>query len=171
MPLGNLKKTTYISVKDGRLVTKDEAGQETTHDYLEGTLVDITTRTKEFGREKVTSYLIEFHDEAGERLILSIGEKSGVARSVLNSLASVSDNFGKVRIVAYVKDGYSKVAVYNNGERLAWKYPEMPPVEERDVGGVTLKDDSKRLLFFRALANEIKAATGKQESEAVSEAS
>ncbi len=171
MPLGNLKKTTYISVKDGRLVTKDETGQESTHDYLEGTLVDITTRTKEFGREKVTSYLIEFHDEAGERLILSIGEKSGVARSVLNSLASVSGNFGKVRIVAYVKDGYSKVAVYNNGERLAWKYPDIPPVEERDVGGVTLKDDSKRVLFFRSLAEQIKAATGKQESEAVSEAS
>ena len=167
MPLGNLKKTTYVSVKDGRLVTKNEGGQEATHDYLEGTLVDITTRTKEFGREKVTSYLIEFHDEAGERLILSVGEKSGVARSVLNSLASVNGNLGKVRIVAYVKDGYSKVVVYNNGNRLAWKYPEIPLVEERDVGGVTLKDDSKRVLFFRSLAELIKAGTCKQESEAV----
>lgn len=170
MPLGTFKKATYVSVKEGRLVTKDESGQETTHDYLEGALVDITTRTKEFGREKVTSYLLEFHDEAGERLILSIGEKSGVARSVLNSLASVSGNFGKIRILAYVKDGYSKVAVYNNGERLAWKYPEIPPVEERDVGGVTLKDDSKRVLFFRKLAEQITAAIGEQEPEAVSEA-
>lgn len=170
MPLGNIKKTTYISVKDGRLVTKDESGQETTHDYLEGSLVDIATRAKEFGREKVTSYLIEFHDETGERLILSVGEKSGVARAVLNSLASASGNFGKIRILTYVKDGYSKVAVYNNGERLAWKYPEIPLVEERDVGGVTLKDDSKRVLFFRKLAEEIVAGIGEQETETVSEA-
>lgn len=170
MPLGNLKKTTYISVKEGRLVTKDEAGKEATHDYLEGTLVDITTRTKEFGREKVTSYLIEFNDEAGERLILSLGEKSGVARSILNSLASVSGNFGKVRIVVYVKDGYSKVVVYNNGERLAWKYQNIPSIEERDIGGITLKDDSKRTLFFRSLVDQIRAATNKQEGETVIEA-
>lgn len=159
MPLGNLKKATYISVKDGRLVTKNEGGVETAHDYLEGALIDVTLRTKEFGREKVTSYLLEFHDEAGERLILSIGEKSGVARSVINSLASVTGNLGKVRIVAYVKDGYSKVAVYNNGERLGWKYPEIPPVEERAVEGVTIKDDSKRILFFRALVESVKAKT------------
>lgn len=169
MPLGNLKKATYISVKDGRLVTKNEDGLEAAHDFLEGTLVDVTLRTKEFGREKVTSYLLEFHDEAGERLVLSLGEKSGVARSVLNSLASVSGNFGKVRIVAYVKDGYSKVVVYNNSERLAWKYPEIPPVEERVVEGLTIKDDSKRVLFFRALADSIRAKAARTDSAALAD--
>ena len=169
MPLGNIKKTTYVSVKDGRLVTKDKAGLEAAHDYLEGALVDIATRTKEFGREKVTSYLIEFHDEAGDRLILSVGEKSGVARSVLNSLASASGTLDKVRIVTYVKEGYSKVVVYNNGERLTWKYPEIPPVEERVVDGVALKDDSKRILFFRALSDSIKAKATRADSAALAD--
>jgi hypothetical protein len=155
MPLGKIERATYVSVKDGKLTTKNESGEETTHDYLEGYLVDVNFRTKDFGGESVGQFLFEFKDDEGERYILSTGEKSGVSRALLNSLASIESRVGKLRVVPYAKDGYSKMLVYHNGERLDWKYKELPPVEERQVAGTAIKDDSKRLGFFKQIAEEI----------------
>lgn len=154
MPLGQIERATYISVRDGRLVAKDDAGKEQTYDYLEGRLVDLTTRQKEFGGEHVTQLLFEFRDDGGERFILSTGEKSGVARALLNSFASIESAAGTLRVVPYEKDGFSKVVAYHNGERLDWKYKELPPLEDKGQGS---KDDSKRAAFFRQIADEIKS--------------
>ena len=155
MGLGKTEKVTYVSIKEGRLVTKDATGAEQLHDYLEGSLVDLTRKEKEFGGEKVTQYQFEFKDDKGERYILSTGEKGGVARALINSLASMQGKTGNLRIVPYAKDGFSKVLLYQNGERLDWKHKEIPGVEERQIEGVKIKDETKRLEFFRNMADEI----------------
>ena len=156
MALGQIEKAIYVSVKDGRLVTKDQSGKEQTHDYLEGRLVNISSKVKDFGGESVTQYLFEFKDDAGERFILSTGEKSGIARALLNSLASIEGEVGTIRVVPYLKDGYTKILLYHNGERLNWKHNELPPLEEKQVAGATIKDDTKRIVFFRSIAEELR---------------
>jgi hypothetical protein len=155
MGLGKLEKATYVSIKDGRLVTKDATGEEHYHEYLEGMLVDLRRREKEFNGEPVTQFHFEFKDATGERYILSTGEKGGVARALLNSLASIEGKAGNLRLVPYSKDGYNKVLLYQNGERVDWKYKKIPDVEEKEVSGTKIKDETKRLEFFRAIAEEI----------------
>ena len=161
MGLGKIEKATYVSIKEGRIVTKDAAGKEQAHDYLEGMLVDLTRKEKEFNGEKVTQYQFEFKDDEGERYILSTGEKGGVARALINSLASMQGKTGNLRIVPYAKDGFSKVLLYQNGERLDWKYKEIPAVEEKQVEGVKIKDETKRLEFFRNVAEDIASRVSK----------
>lgn len=149
MPLGKLQKATYVSIKDGRLVTKTESGEEQGFDYLEGRLIDVSSKTKEFSGSIVNQYLFEFHDDEGERFIVSTGEKSGVSRALLNSLASITGPVGNLRLVPYQKDGFSKVLLYHNGERLDWKFKDLPPVNGND--------DTERLNFFREIFQNLKA--------------
>jgi hypothetical protein len=155
MGLGKLEKATYVSIKDGRLITKSAGGEDQSHDYLEGRLIDLKRKEKEFGGEKVTQYHFEFKDDEGELYILSTGERGGVARSLINSLASMQGREGVLRVVAYAKDGYSKVRLYQNGEPLDWKCKKIPAVEEKTLGGQKIKDETKRIEFFRNMAEEI----------------
>ena len=155
MGLGKTEKATYVSIKKGRLFTKDRSGEEQAHDYLEGRLVDIKRTEKDFGGELVTQYQFAFQDEEGEKYILSTGEKGGVARALINSLASMHGKAANLRVVPYTKGGFTKILLYQNGERLDWKYKEIPAVEEKLVDGLKVKDETKRLDFFRQIAEDI----------------
>ena len=132
MGLGKITKATYVSVRDGRLITKDSDGEEAEHDYLEGRLTAVNTQVKDFAGKTVSQLLLEFTDEDGENFILSTGEHSGVARSILNALASIEEFSGEIRITTYFKGGYTKVAVSQNGKRVSWKHKTLPPADTRE---------------------------------------
>jgi len=160
MGLGKTSKVIFVSIKDGSLCTKDESGNEQQHDYLEGRLVGVSLREKEFSGKKVNQYYFDFKDDQEMLFTLSTGEKGGVARSLLNSLASIKSAASTFRVITYAKNGYNKVRVYENGEPLNWKYQELPAVEEKVIAGEPVRDESKRLDFFREMAKEISSKVG-----------
>ena len=86
---------------------------------------------------------------------------SGVAKAILNSLASVEE-LGKVRIETYQSGEFTKSIIYNNGDRLSWKYSTHPPIEEVKVGERIVKDDSKRMALFNEIAQNIVNSINKE---------
>lgn len=154
MSLGVKPKIIYLSIKDGKINCKTARGV-VNYDYVEGSLVNVEKRERDFNSgETVFYWYIDLQDNKGEIYSLALSYNSGVAKSILNSLASV-DKFGIIRIEAYLKDGFSKVSVYNNGERLNWRYSELPPVDLIQVGDKTVKDESKRMDLFNQIAESI----------------
>lgn len=154
MSLGIKQSKTYLNVKEGRIVYKNTKGEEIAYDYLEGKLVGIAKRERDFKGEPVMYWYFDIQGEEGDIYSLSMPYSSGVAKAILNSLASV-DELGKVRIETYQSGEFTKSIVYNNGDRLSWKYSTLPPIEEVKVGERMVKDDSKRMALFNEIAQDI----------------
>ena len=60
-----------------------------------------------------------------------------------------------IRIETYLKDGRTKVSVFDQGNKLNWITSELPPVRETQVGGRIVKDDSERMSFIAGLVKKI----------------
>lgn len=154
MSLGVKQAKSYLNIKEGKIIHKTGAGKEALYDFIEGYLVDITKRDREFKGETVVYWYFDIQTETGEIYSLSIHYSSGVAKSILNALGS-AEVLGKIRIETYQSGDFTKAIVYNNGERLSWKYSELPPLEEIKVGDKLVKDDSKRMDLFNQMAQDI----------------
>jgi hypothetical protein len=154
MSLGVKPKVVFLSIKDGKITRKTARGSLERYDYVEGILINVECRERDFTGETVLYWYFDIQESRGEIYSLALSYNSGIAKSILNSLASV-DKFGVIRIEAYSKDGFNKVMVYNNGQRLDWRYRELPPVEEVIVGDKTVKDESKRMELFNNIAKEL----------------
>lgn len=159
MSLGIKHKKTYLSIKDGKITLKRPDGEKALYDSIEGSLVGISKQRREFNGEPVIYWYIDLRDESGELYSLSLPYSSGVAKAILNSLASV-ESFGNIKIETYLKGEFTKTQVYNNGEKLSWKYRELPPVETIKLGEKTVKDDSKRMELFEQIAETINRVNG-----------
>lgn len=155
MGLGVKQGKTYLNIKEGKIVHRSSTGQEALYDYVEGSLIEISKRDRNFNGETVVYWYFDIQTGAGEIYSLSTYYTSGVAKAILNSLASIDGSPGKIKIETYQSGGFTKIVVYNNGERLSWKYPELPPIEEVKVGDKLVKDDSKRMDLFNQIAQEI----------------
>jgi len=154
MSLGTKQNKTFLNIREGKIVKKGPTGEEV-YTYVEGYLGGIYTREREFKGEKVMYWYIDLQEPSGGEIYsLSIPYSSGVAKSILNALASAQD-LGMVKIEVYQSGEFTKAVVYNNGQRLSWKYPQLPPLEEIQVGGRTVKDDSKRMEFIEGIAREV----------------
>jgi len=158
MSLGNKPSKTYLNIKEGKIVSRDKEGKELSYDYVEGYLGEITIKEREFKGELVKYWYIDIKDKSGVVYSLSLSYNSGVAKSLFNSLASATDFSKPIRIEPYLSGDFTKVVVYSGGERIAWKYPELPPLEEVKVGDKTVKDDSKRMKFITDLVSQINGA-------------
>jgi hypothetical protein len=154
MSLGVKQKKTYLNIKDGKIALKKPNGETALYDSIEGSLVGITKLPREFKGEPVTYWYFDIAEPGGETYSLGLHYNSGVAKAILNSLAS-AETLGRIKIETYLKNEFTKTSVYNNGERLSWKYAELPPLEILEVGGKIIKDDSKRMRFFEGIAEEI----------------
>lgn len=155
MGLGVKQQKIYLNIKEGKIIRRDRTGQETQFTYVEGILAGISKKDREFKGEMVPYWYLDIQDPSGGDLYsLSIHYSSGVAKSIFNALAS-AENLGKIRIEVYQSGDFTKAVVYNNGARLSWKYPELPPIEELKLGGRTVKDDSKRMEFIDQIAREV----------------
>lgn len=154
MSLGTKHNKTFLNIREGKIIKKGPNGEET-YTYVEGYLGAIYTREREFKGEQVKYWYIDLQEPSGGEIYsLSIPYTSGVAKSILNALAS-SDELGLVRIEVYQSGDYTKATVYNKGQRIPWKYPQLPPLEEIQIGGRTVKDDSKRMEFIEGIAREV----------------
>lgn len=155
MSLGTKQPRAYLNLKDGRIRVKKSSGDEIFYDYIEGKLVDISHRPREFNGETVEYWYLDIQVESGTIYSLSLHYSSGVAKSIFNALAS-AETLGTIKLETYQSNGFTKAVVYNNGEKLSWKYTEIPPIEEIQAGGKVVKDDTKRMEFFKGIAESIK---------------
>lgn len=157
MSLGVNQSKTYLNIREGKIVSRLKDSPEQYYDYVEGSLGEITIKEREFKGELVKYWYVELRDKSGVVYSLAIPYYSGVAKSLFNSLASAPDFTRPIKIEPYQSGEYTKIKVTQAGERLPWKYPELPPVEEVRVGDKTVKDDSKRMKFITDLVNQINA--------------
>ena len=155
MSLGVRQDKTYLNIKEGKIVQRNPSGQEALYDFIEGYLVNITTKERDFKGEPVKYWYIDITDRSGVAYSLALPYSSGVAKGIFNSLASATDFSQEIKIQPYLSGDFTKVVVTQNGERLSWKYPELPPIEEVKVGDKLVKDDSKRMELFNQIAQEI----------------
>lgn len=156
MSLGSKQNKTFLNIREGKIVKRHTNGSEELYTYVEGYLAGITKREREFKGEKVDYWYLDLQEPSGGEIYsLSVHYSSGVAKSIINALAS-AEELGLVRIEVYQSGDYTKAVVYNNSLRLSWKFSELPPLEEIQVGGKTVKDDSKRMEFIEGMAQGIR---------------
>lgn len=149
-------KIVFLNVKDGKLIRRDGLVIEE-FDFVEGTLEKIYTKEREFNGERVLYWYVPLRDDNGDLYLLGLPYSSGVFKSIVLSLANDPDltPLSTIRIETYLKDGRTKVSVYDQGRKLNWITSELPPVRETQVGGRIIKDDSERMSFIAGLVKKI----------------
>lgn len=149
-------KIVFLNVKDGKLIRRDGLVIEE-FDFVEGTLEKIYTKEREFNGERVLYWYVPLRDDNGDLYLLGLPYSSGVFKSIVLSLANDPDltSLSTIRIETYLKDGRTKVSVYDQGRKLNWITSELPPVRETQVGGRIIKDDSERMSFIAGLVKKI----------------
>ncbi len=164
--LGNnttFQKRTFLNLKEGKVVKKNEEGTLEEFSFIEGTLEGIELKDRTFRGEVVKYWYINLLDEKGIFYSLGFYYNSNSFKSIILSLASerglkaiVLDS--PIRIEPYFHNGYDKVKVYVGDDRLEWRTKELPPLEEVVVNGSTMKDSSKRMKFISSLVDMIDQA-------------
>ncbi len=153
MPLGIEKRPTFLNVdKSGHLVRRDAAGNAAAYDYIEGRLVGVRAVVVDGHYGQSEKLQLDFED-GGELYRVSMGYRTGHARSIVLALAGV-ERFGTVRLSTWRKDedGYIRAAVRNDGELLRWAHP-LPPAGVDEAGE---KDTSERDELIDQLLENIK---------------
>lgn len=146
-------KKYYLSITEGKIVHSKE-GEKIYYTYVEGTLERIYQLERTFNGEKVLYWYIDLR--AGRELYsLALPYKSGSFKSIVLALASASTLEGVVRIEPYERNGFTKVVVSLNGNRLDWITKELPPVESIKIAGQPVKDDTKRMEYICELVEAI----------------
>jgi len=145
----------YLNVKDGKIVKREPQGGESLFSFVEGNLTGITKREREFNGERVPFWFIDIQDpDGGDIYTMAINYRSGLALSIFNSLASAEDPT-RIKIEVTKHGDFTRATVYNRGEKLTWKYTEIPPTEEVNIGGRTVKNDSNRMALVEKMVAEI----------------
>lgn len=149
-------KIVFLNVKDGKIIRRDGLVVEE-FDFVEGTLEKIHTKEREFNGERVLYWYVPLRDDNGDLYLLGLPYSSGVFKGIVLSLANDDrlTPLSTIRIETYLKDGRTKVSVYDQGEKLNWITSELPPVRETQVGGRIVKDDSERMSFIAGLVKKI----------------
>lgn len=117
MGLGNNEKHIYLKLKEGKVLASD--GRQA--DYIEGRITDVTTAIRQFNGEDVELVYLTFISD-GEGFLLGMNRGTGLTWGILNMLTS-AEALGVVRITPYMKDGWQRATVTNDGTPLRWKYP------------------------------------------------
>lgn len=162
MALGNTRqetkeKKTYLSINKGKVVAYTSGGTKKYYSYVEGRIRAIYTLRSNFNGEEVKRWYIDLRD--GKDLYsLCLPYSSGVFKGIILSLASAKDLRAStlVKIIPYEgNNGFTKVVVYADGEKLEWIKKQLPPRETITIGGKEVKDDTKQMEFVSTLCKEI----------------
>lgn len=151
------QKKRYLSINHGKVV-EGSGDQRQSYSFVEGFVQAIYTKRSTFGGEVVTRWYIDIQDGA-ELYSLCLPYSSGVFKSIILALASDErlSTSTPVRVEPYEgKNGYTKVVVYSDGVKLDWVTKQLPPEETVNVGGRSVKDDSKRMEFICSLCARVK---------------
>jgi len=124
----------YFNVGKGQFNVRTADGEQVAYRAIEGRLARIAERTQSFNDGDV--HFVEFFIEDDEcTYILPVDRSKGTFRSIINSLASVTDfrAVGNIEISIYLDrtSGYNRLSARAGGERLEWLYPlDMIPKKE-----------------------------------------
>lgn len=152
-----LVKKTYISLSRGKVLKATREAKEY-FNYVEGRLDDIYSKQRNFNGSPSTFWYIDIRD-GGELFSLSIPYDSGTFMSIILQLASVEElsKDTMIRIEPYLgENGFTKIKVFADGEKLDWITKELPPIENVMIGAKPVKDNTKRMAYIEYLASMVK---------------
>lgn len=156
--LGNNDRKIYLGVANGKITYRPGRDMERQmYDFVEGRMREIRRRDATINNAPVKFY--DFIIENGaDTYALSVPVDSSIARGIILPLMSIG-NFSDttIRISPWLKDQYTNVSVYANGQRLNWGVDPkaLPAVERVTVGGKEYVDDSKRINFVEGLVDAV----------------
>lgn len=163
MGLGNQQQTRklYLSINRGKVVQK-AGGKEQHFSFVEGNVEGIYTKRSTFGNEDVTRWYIDLRDGA-ELYSLCLPYGSGVFKSIILALAADEKLTAStpIRIEPYIgQNGYTKVAVYADGEKLDWITNQIPPQETITIGERQIKDNTKQMELIFSFVRLVQSRIG-----------
>lgn len=147
------QQKTYLYIKDGAIVKNTPKGEEH-YSYLEGRLLAIEQKGRQIKGQTLMYWYIDLKDEEGKVYSISFPFRSNVFKSIILSLASATD-FSRITIKTYNMNGYDKAICYQGDQKLDWVVRKLPPVEDVEIGGRIIKDDSERLALVGRLVERI----------------
>jgi hypothetical protein len=166
MALGTIdtdtRRKVFLSISHGKVVHYLTGGEQEFFKNIEGTLQDITIKERSFNGKNTPFWYLDIKD-GRETYSLSLPYASGTFKSIILSLASYSSLSKETRVLIepYERNGYTKVVVYAEGEKLDWVVKELPPLKQVTVGSNTYTDDTERMNFIRNTASQVRERIGK----------
>lgn len=166
MALGTIdtdtRRKVFLSISHGKVVHYLRGGEQEFFKNIEGTLQDITIKERSFNGKNTPFWYMDIKD-GRETYSLSLPYASGTFKSIILSLASYSSLSKETRVLIepYERNGYTKVVVYAEGEKLDWVVKELPPLKQVTVGSNTYTDDTERMNFIRNTASQVRERIGK----------
>lgn len=166
MALGTIdtdtRRKVFLSISHGKVVHYLTGGEQEFFKNIEGTLQDITIKERSFNGKNTPFWYMDIKD-GRETYSLSLPYASGTFKSIILSLASYSSLSKETRVLIepYERNGYTKVVVYAEGEKLDWVVKELPPLKQVTVGSNTYTDDTERMNFIRNTASQVRERIGK----------
>jgi len=161
MALGQIeneaKKKIYLSVSHGKVVHFLKDGGIEYFKNVSGTVKDVYIKNRVFNGQSFPFWYIDVMD--GEDLYsLSFPFESGTFKSIILSLASYKKlkDTTPVIIEPYERNGYTKICVFADGNKLEWVTKELPPLKRETFKGKEFIDDSERMEFIKGIANQVK---------------
>jgi len=161
MALTNLdqdtKRKIYLSISHGKVVHYLNGGGVEYFKNVLGSITDVYKKERVFNGNRVPFWYLDIKDGT-DLYSLSLPYVSGTFKSIILSLASSQtlSRSSEVVIEPYERNGYTKVVVYADGEKLDWITKELPPLKETKVGGKTYTDDTERMAFIEEIASKVK---------------
>lgn len=158
--LGNRERKLFLGIAQGKVTYRAGRDAEVqTFDYVEGIIKGITRRDATINDKDIKFYEIAIQN-GSNNFVLSVPMDGSVARGIILSLASIQ-NFGGlvVRISPWIKETFTNVSVYANGEKVNWAIDpsQLPPLKKVTVGRKEFIDDTDRVAFVEGLVDEINA--------------
>ena len=155
-------KTTYVNIKEGKLLVKQADKTLKEYKSLEGVIRKVVFIQEEFeGKkyEKAKFYL----NAIGEIFVLQMRTDSGYFRGLCNSLRSSSNVKEMLEIQPHFskQDGKPKTTcfVFQNGTALKHFFNknnlgDLPQLETTDFKGQTMYDNTKQIEYWKNWLNQ-----------------
>ena len=162
MALGSLQQQQqpqqrkWLSIHHG-VVELSDNGQKQSYSFVEGRLLSIYKKQRNYRGEDVLKWFIDLKDDGGDLYSISFPYSSGTFKSIVLALASATDLTASTitKIQPYQKGNFTNVRVFADGAKLDWITKELPPVELLNLNGKTIKDDGKRMELITSLVEQI----------------
>ncbi len=166
MALGHLdtdtRRKVFLSISHGKVVHYLTGGEQECFKNVEGQLQDITIKERSFNGKTTPFWYLDIKD-GKDTYSVSLPYASGTFKSIILSIASYQslNRETSILIEPYERNGYTKVCVYADGEKLDWVVKELPPLKSVVVGGNTYTDDTERMNFIKDIASQVRERIGK----------
>lgn len=154
------ERKIFVNVdKDTAKFAVSVNGDRVLHPGIEGKLVRVYEQKGKMKDETPFHKLVLDLEDNGETYAVAFGMTSSAARNIINSLLTVDELYGWLKLRSYQKDGYNKLYLEYNHNKTEWKFAptEFPKAEAillqsgkpaKDAHGEDLKDNSKVIEFW-----------------------